>query len=263
MMRVAIVTSDPRVYYIAARVLKEHKIPFYSLRINDEIPFDVEVVLTSEKDFEKVKFPNKVIVRDENFIDELLLKLEGRERFKTVFISIDPGERPGVSVVADNRVLEVYHLKNPKDVSVIIQLLEKYPGAKIKIGHGAKRHRILMLKSLAKVLGEDYPIIIVNERGTTPRVGGVEAWAVQDIVASINIALREGRETTIRELIKGDKVTKGEIENIKAKSRIISGGRITISSELAREVALGNLSIEEAIEIQKRKERWKDDTRKE
>lgn len=120
-----------------------------------------------------------------------------------------------------------------------------------------------MLKSLAKILGEDYPIIIVNERGTTPRVGGVEAWAIQDIVASINIGLREGRETTIRELVRGDKVTKGEIENIKARSRILSGGKITISSELAREVALGNLTIEEAIEIQKRKERWKDDTREE
>ncbi|BAA29777.1 hypothetical protein [Pyrococcus horikoshii] len=263
MMRVAIVTSDPRVYYIAAKVLKENKIPFYSLRLGDEIPFDVEVVLTSEKDFDKVSFPNKIIVRDETFIDELLLKLEGRSKFKNVFIAIDPGERPGVSVVADNRVLEVYHLKSPRDINVILQLLEKYPGAKIKIGHGAKRHRVLMLKSLAKILGEDYPIIIVNERGTTPRVGGVEAWAIQDIVASINIGLREGRETTIRELVRGDKVTKGEIENIKARSRILSGGKITISSELAREVALGNLTIEEAIEIQKRKERWKDDTREE
>ncbi|AFN03759.1 hypothetical protein PFDSM3638_04845 [Pyrococcus furiosus DSM 3638] len=246
-------TSDPRVYYLASKVLKEHKIPFYSLTPTDEIPFDVEVILTGEKDFDKIKFPNKIIVRDETFIDELLLFLEGKKRFKSVFIAIDPGERPGVSVVADNRVLEVYHLKSPKDVDIIIQLLEKYPGAKIKIGHGAKRHRILMLKSLAKVLGENYPIILVNERGTTPRVGGVEAWAIQDIVASINIGLREGREMTIKELIRGDKVTKGEIENIKAQSRIVSGGKITISSELAKEVALGNLTIEEAIELQKKK----------
>ncbi|CUX77451.1 hypothetical protein CHITON_0672 [Thermococcus chitonophagus] len=181
------------------------------------------------------------------------MRLEGKRRFEHIYIAIDPGERPGVSVVADNRVLEVYHLKSPRDVDIIIQLLEKYPKAKIKIGHGAKRHRILMLKTLAKILGEDYPIILVNEKGTTPRVGGVEAWAIQDIVASINIGLRDGREITIRELIKGDKVTKGEIENIKAQSRRLSGGKITISSELAREVALGNITIEEAINIQKRR----------
>ncbi|AFK22650.1 putative ORFZ protein [Pyrococcus sp. ST04] len=255
-------TSDPRVYYIASRVLKENKIPFYSLKITDKIPFDVEVIVTSEKDSKEIDFPVKIIVRDETFIDELLLKLEGKKKFKTVFIAIDPGERPGVSVVADNRVLEVYHLKSPKDIDVIIQLLEKYPGAKIKIGHGAKRHRVMMLKSLAKILGEDYPIILVNEKGTTPRVGGVESWAIQDIVASINIGLREGREVKIRELIKGDKVTKGEIENIKARSRILSGGKITISSELAREVALGNITIEEAIEIQKKRMRWENDPRK-
>ncbi|AEH23727.1 RuvC family protein [Pyrococcus yayanosii] len=257
-MRVAVITSDARVYYIAAKVLKEQRIPFYSLRVGEDIPFDVEVVLTSEKDYEKVSFPVKIIVRDESFIDELLAKLEGR-RFKRVYIAIDPGERPGVSVVADNRVLEVYHLKSPKDIGVIIQLLEKYPKAKIKIGHGAKMHRILMLKALARVLGEDYPVIVVNERGTTPRVGGIEGWGIQDIVASINIGLREGREVTIRELIRGDKVTKGEIEHIKSQSRILSGGKITISSELAREVALGNLTLEEAIEIQKRRGR-KDDT---
>ncbi|ASJ16625.1 hypothetical protein A3L04_05855 [Thermococcus chitonophagus] len=252
-MRVAVITTDARVYYIATKVLKEHKIPFYSLKITDEIPFDVEIVLTSERDSNKINFPTKIIVRDETFIDELLLRLEGKRRFEHIYIAIDPGERPGVSVVADNRVLEVYHLKSPRDVDIIIQLLEKYPKAKIKIGHGAKRHRILMLKTLAKILGEDYPIILVNEKGTTPRVGGVEAWAIQDIVASINIGLRDGREITIRELIKGDKVTKGEIENIKAQSRRLSGGKITISSELAREVALGNITIEEAINIQKRR----------
>ncbi|AMM53890.1 hypothetical protein [Pyrococcus kukulkanii] len=252
-MRVAIITTDARVYYIAAKVLREHKIPFYSLRINEDIPFDVEIVLTSEKDYKRINFPTKIVVRDENFIDELLLKLEGKRKFESVYIAIDPGERPGVSVVADNRVLEVYHLKSPKDVDIIVQLLEKYPGAKIKIGHGAKRHRTLMLKTLSKILGDDYRVILVNEKGTTPRVGGIEAWAIQDIVASINIGLREGREVTIRELIRGNNVTKGEIENIKAQSRRLSGGKITISSELAREVALGNITIEEAIEIQKKK----------
>ncbi|HIP75127.1 MAG TPA: hypothetical protein EYH24_04650 [Thermococcus paralvinellae] len=259
-MRVAIVTRDARAYYIASKVLKEYRIPFHSLRLDEKIPFDVEVVLTSEDDYDKINFPVKIIIRDENFIDELLARLEGRKRFKKVFISIDPGERPGVAVIGDNRIVEVYHLKSPRDINVIIGLLEKYPKAKIKIGHGAKRHRTLMLKALARVLGEDYPIILVNERGTTPKVSGVEGSQVQDIVASINIALREGREVKIEELIYTNEPTKKEIEHIKSRSRIMSGGRITISSELAREVAKGNLTLEEAIEIYQR--RCKDDFRK-
>ncbi|GAB6101481.1 hypothetical protein JCM16138_07040 [Thermococcus atlanticus] len=251
-MRVAVVTSNARVYYIASKVLKEYRISFYSLRPGDKIPFDVEVVLTGEEDYERISFPVKVTVHNENFIDELLAKLEGREGFRHIYIAIDPGERPGISVVADNRVLEVYHLKNPRDVGVILELLEKYPQAKLKIGHGAKRHRILMLKALANALGEDYPVILVDEKRTTPKVGGIEVSQVQDIVASINIALRDGREVRIGELMESGEPTKGEIEYIKKRSRELSG-RITISSALAREVARGNLTLEEAIEAHKKK----------
>ncbi|NJE02603.1 hypothetical protein [Thermococcus sp. MV11] len=250
-MRVAIVTSDARVYYTAARVLKEYGIPFHSLRVGERIPFDVEVVLTGERDRDSVRFPVKVVVKDENFIDELLAKLEGRERFKRIYIAIDPGERPGLSVVADNRVLEVHHLKSPRDVGIILDLLEKYPGAKIKIGHGAKRQRVLMLKALADLLGYDYPVIVVNEYRTTPKVGGVEVSQVQDIVAAINIGLREGRTVPIGELLDVREPTKREIEDIKRRSRELSGN-ITISSRLAREVALGNITLEEAIERHKK-----------
>jgi len=103
------------------------------------------------------------------------------------------------------------------------------------------------------VLGEDFPIILVNERGTTPKVGGIEISQVQDIVASINIALRDGREVKLGELIHAGEPTKGEIEYIKTRSRELSNGKITISSKLAREVAKGNLTLEEAIEIHKKK----------
>ncbi len=146
-MRVAIMTGDVRVYYLATKVLKEYGIPFLSLRVGEKIPYDVEVVLTGEKD--KVEFPVKVIVRDENFIDDLLARLEGgRKRFQNVFIAIDPGDRPGMSVVADGRVIEVHRLKSPKDVEPVVGLIEKYPTAKLKVGNGgAKRQRTMMLKA--------------------------------------------------------------------------------------------------------------------
>ncbi|WP_457751745.1 hypothetical protein [Thermococcus sp.] len=253
-MRVAVVTDDARVYYRAVKVLKEYKIPFLSLRVGEKIPFDVEVVLTGERDAARIDFPVKVIVRDEGFIDELLARLEGRERFKRVFIAIDPGERPGLSVVADNRVIEVHHLQSPRDVGIVVDLLEKYPGSKLKIGHGAKRQRVLMLRVLGELLGYDYPVILVDERGTTPKVGGVDASQVQDIIAAINIGLRNGREVRIGELLEVKEPTKREIEDIKRRSREISGN-LTISSKLAREVALGKITLDEAIRRQRRRSR--------
>jgi hypothetical protein len=239
-MRVAVITGDARVYYTVVKVLKKHGISFYSLRPGERIPFDVEVVVTDEKTVEGLDFPRKVIVRGEDFIDELLSLLEGREHFNQIYIAIDPGERPGVSVVADNRVLEVQRLKGPRDVEPILELLQRYPGAKIKIGHGARRQRTLTLKALGEVLGYDYPVILVNEARTTPRVGSVDSPGVQDIVASINIGLRRGKEQRIGELLEVREPSKREIEDIKRRSRELSGN-ITISSRLAREVAIGNM----------------------
>lgn len=252
-MRVAVITTDARAYYRAVKTLKKYGIGFHSLTPGEKIPLDVEVVLVDENTFDRVEFPVKILITDD-FIDKLLSVLEGRERFRQVYIAIDPGERPGLSVIADNRVLEVHRLKNPKDVDVILELLEKYPGAKIKIGHGAKRQRTLMLKALGQLLGYDYRLILVNESRTTPRVENTEAKGVQDIVASINIGLRKGREVSIRELLEMKEPTKREIDDIKRRSREVSGN-LTISSDLAREVALGNMSLEEAIERQRKKSR--------
>ncbi|MDV3103391.1 hypothetical protein [Thermococcus waiotapuensis] len=250
-MRVAVITRDARAYYQAVNTLKKYGIGFHSLTPGDKIPFDVEVVLVDESTFKQIDFPVKILI-GEDFIDELLAILEGRERFSRVYIAIDPGERPGVSVIADNRVLEVHRLKGPKDVEPILELLKKYPGARIKIGHGAKRQRVLMLKALGQLLGYDYRLILVNESGTTPRVGDTESKGVQDIVAAINIGLRQGREVSIRELLDLREPTKREIDDIKKRSRELSGN-ITISSDLAREVALGNMTLEEALERQRRK----------
>ncbi len=250
-MRVAVITDDVRVYYMVVKALKAQGIGFYSLRPGEKIPFDVEAVVTDERTARNLDFPVKIVALDEGFIDELLARLEGRERFKRVCIAIDPGERPGVSVIADNRVVEVHRMRNPRDVDLILELLGRYPSALIKIGHGAKRYRTLTLKALGAVLGYDYRVVLVNEARTSPKVGNTDAPGLRDIVAAINIGLREGREYSIRELLNVKEPTKRELEYIKRRSRELSGN-ITISSSLAREVALGNMTIEEAIERQKK-----------
>jgi len=48
-------------------------------------------------------------------------------------------------------------------------------------------------------------------------------------------------------------IREGYLRDIQRRSRIESHGEITISRSLAREVALGNLSLEEAIERMRRK----------
>ena len=64
--------------------------------------------------------------------------------------------------------------------------------------------------------------------------------------SAVKIAMNSGtRVFEIREL----NVSEGEIRNLKQKSRRYSRGRITISSSLARSVATGKYTLEEAIAI--------------
>ena len=45
-------------------------------------------------------------------------------------------------------------------------------------------------------------------------------------------------------------VTNGEIKELQRRSRTASNGRLTIASDLSRSVAVGRLSLDEAIDIQ-------------
>jgi len=254
-MRVALVTRDSRVYYTASKVLKEYGIGFYSLVPGDRIPPEVEVVVTDAETYRRLDFPRKVVVSDEGFIDSLLVELNGS--FPDVAcVSIDPGERPGLSVIGDGRVIEVMHLNSPRDVGSIINLLRRYPNAKLKIGRGARRYRLLLLRALAEELGEEYTVTLVDESGTTPKVSYAEGKSVRDIVAAINIGLREGEDTTIGDALRGEEPSKGEIEYIKRRSREISGN-VTIPTRLAREVALGKMTVEEAVRIHSKRLNYK------
>jgi len=246
-MRVAVITLDPRVYYMATKILKRHGIGFYSLLPGEEIPPEVEVVVTDSKT--EVNFPKKIRIEDEDFVVEVLSLLSGKRRYERIFIGVDPGKRPGLCVVGDGTVIEVHRLKSPTNVEPILELLERYPNAVLKIGNGGGSLRLILLKELGRKLGMDLEVEMVNERETTPRLGNVEG-NVRDIIAAVNIALRQGKRIRIKDALPRREPTKRELDDIKRRSRELSGN-VTISTKLARRVAFGEITIEEAISIQR------------
>jgi hypothetical protein len=64
-----------------------------------------------------------------------------------------------------------------------------------------------------------------------------------DVLAAVNIAHREGEEIESRDI----EPTAGEIKRIQRRSRERSDRGRTIDGELARRVALGELSVAEAL----------------
>ena len=106
------------------------------------------------------------------------------------------------------------------------------------MGKGSPSHRNRLLNAM---LEQGYIVELVDERKTSRGL-----HRNQHSVSAIRIAMLAGER--IWEVVELQP-TEGEVKEIQRRSRIKSQGRVTISSELARKVALGELTLAEAIEL--------------
>mgnify|MGYP006282819625 FL=1 len=250
MRTIGVYTKNFSLYYDILKILRKRKIPYVSLSSLDNIPSRIGVVLTSNNELHDVKKTN-VIAADaydtiEHAVDLAVQTLIGKDLYQTVYIGIDPGDKPGIAVVGDDMLLFKTHVENPKEVAEKVKrFLKEYPSIQtiIRIGHGSILSRNRIINSLIPL---KIPIEIVDETKTTPS-------------SQVKRHLRDSEAAAAIALIHGGKVqsklplepTKGEIRNIQEKSRISTNGRFTISEETAKKVLEGKISLKEAIEIEK------------
>jgi hypothetical protein len=226
---------------------RENNIEVLVLSPLDAIPRQVEVVITTRGELEQIDFNRgRMILAEEtsNPVAKARQMLEGGS-FKGVIVGIDPGKTPGIAVVADNRVVEVYKTSQRETCSVVRQIIENYGRQKVlvRIGGGAGLHSVHLLNQIAEFAAVE----VVDETHTTPHVGkGLNNTA--DIIAAINIALTAGKPAKPVSI----KPTQGDIRVIQEQSRRYTGGRATISKALARKVATGALTLEEAVQQHQR-----------
>ncbi|UCH88427.1 MAG: hypothetical protein JSV49_09205 [Thermoplasmata archaeon] len=241
---IAVMTENFSLYYDIVKILKKEKLPFLSLSFEDKIPPNVGVIITNKSEKDKVKFHSVVLVEEDipRAVDESQKLLSGKDMFSNLIIGIDPGKRPGIAVLGDGDVIQGFQTDSPEGATEIVkQILELYQAQeiKIRIGHGAPTYRNRIINAIFPL---KIPIEIVNETNTTHKVD----W--DDIRAAVDIALTSGY------LIKSPyqvEPRNGELKNIQRISRLESDGAVTISMKLAKEVALGNITLEEAIKLQK------------
>lgn len=246
---IGVMTEDFSIYYDLVKVLKERKVPFISLSIDDAIPVNVGLLLTTPKELPKIWFAHKLAITDKDdislMIDKALKILEGKEKFGRFIIGIDPGKRPGVAVLGDGEILEVYQVDSPEDVVKILKrIIKAYPNQEIliRIGDGAPTHRNRIINSMINL---GIPMEMVDETSTTQKTVQPDIKAAIDIALSSGIPIRRKQEV---------KPTAGEIRDIQRISRLESKGALTISKPLAEKVASGKLTLEDAIESQKKKD---------
>lgn len=199
-------------------------------------------MITSEKEAGAISFPNVVIASDpEITVNEAIRILRNGALPQRVVVGIDPGDEPGIAVVANGIVEAVYRVPLGQAFGVVERIKQTYSDILVRIGHGAR----LVSTHLANMLvAQGIAVELVDERGTSPYLGkGTGGTAISDIVAAINIAHTQGTRTGHQEVLP----SKGEIRWIQERSRVLSKGRRTISRELAQRVAKGEITINEAL----------------
>ena len=170
-------------------------------------------------------------------IRKLKSHLYGKEKFEKLVVGIDPGPKPGIAVIGDGVVVEEIQLSSVSKVRGLID--EIYLGYSpgfflVRIGDGDITNRNRIINSLV----EDYIIELVNEKNTS------EAITNRNVESAKIIAFTRGKR--VREKL-NIVVKEGYLKDIQRKSRIESNGKITISRDLAKKVALGEMSLKEAI----------------
>ena len=253
----AVATSLPKFYQTAVKELEKEGISFLSLRPGEEIPAGVDIVITSSLEETQISFPKVISASEaaEAVREALHLKTGLKKSYSQISIGIDPGKSIGIAAVGDGRVIFEEIGLSPDDVVTAIKKVSKQFSAEkktVKVGAAGGAYRNRIIQRLQESFR--YPIEIVDEGQTTrPKVESRRLGLHKDILAARKIAFKTGKH--LKRTIEVA-TTAGEIKNIQRESRKKSA-HLTISKRLAESVVKGEIDLDEAIKLQ-RKRRSKD-----
>ncbi len=209
------------------RKIKDEKIKLK--HVNNPIKDKDIEVLISKKRIKGCKIPQ--IQPDNLDILELRIRCE-IYGCSELTIGIDPGGINGLSAIGSERILFVDSYKNVEDMAEIIKSMNLEIGIKaIKIGSGSPPERARIVDSLKEFSSR---IQLVNEENS---------GSGSHTEAATRIALRKGILEPKENYVPKD----GEIIWIQQESRRLSKGLVTINKELAYEILIGRISMEDAI----------------
>jgi len=230
-------TADFEVYHGVVGELRDRNVRFSTIEPEASPPEEATVAIVGPED-EHPQIPTVRATPESprRAVEEALAALRGADG-RTV-IGIDPGDRPGIAVLAGETVVAAFQVPIADVPSVIERELDGASDPLVRIGDGARLRGARIVDAI-----EGVPIELVDETGTTPYQGrGVRG--MDDVLAAVNIARIEGVEIESRDV----EPTAGELRTIQTRSRERGDDRRAIDETLARNVALGELSMAEALD---------------
>jgi len=238
---VVVATEDFELYHDLVAELRERSVRFTTIRPGEPLPDGVSAVVVGPEDDPGEVPPDVPVVIAQSgaarrAVDETLSRLRGVDG--RVVVGIDPGDRPGIAVLSGDDVVAAYQVPLADVPALVEREIEGAPDPLVRIGDGARLQGAHIVEALSDVRVE-----LVDETGTTPHLGA-GARGAGDLLAAANIARREGEPIERRDV----EPTAGELQRIKTASRERSGGERAITEALARRVAKGELTIEDALD---------------
>jgi hypothetical protein len=198
-VKIAVITVQGKAYFHIVNLLKENNMSFFSLIPNEAIPAEVKVVITTPEEQNKIVFGKILTFTCEDELDSLMsqviISLQGKERYDKMVIGVDPGEVTGLIVIADGKVLIEANCLSIRETNNRIKSILKNvnllaTNVRIKIGNGVPAYKEL-IETLDKTLPYRIVLEVVSEAGTNLPVSK-RSRSLRHIISATRISRRVG-----------------------------------------------------------------------
>ena len=241
---IVVATADFELYHEVVDLLRDRGVAFTTIEPGDDLPDGASVVIAAPDDerVESAGVERVTATADDarRAVDQALFLLRGGEG-RTV-VGVDPGIRPGIAILSGETVVAAFQVPLSDAVETIRTEVADAVDPLVRIGDGARLQGARLVNDL-----DDVTVELVDETGTTPYLG-TGARGMGDVLAAVNIARLAGDRIDSREI----DPTAGELQRIKDRSRQVSSDDRSIDDALARRVAAGDLTVEEALDEHRR-----------
>ncbi len=203
--QIAVATVSGKAYYLIVNALKNKNVPFLSLTPKENVPAQIKVVITTEKEKELIKHERILVFKEgidpASLINEALQIVQGKEAYEKIVVGVDPGEVFGVALLADGKILQTENCFSVEEtlnkISSMLKNLEKTSAKSIsvKVGDGVPAYKERLLRELDSILPSNVVLESVSEAGTNRYLNQAKhRRGLRDIFSAIKIAGREGNK---------------------------------------------------------------------
>lgn len=199
--KIALVTASGRAYYQLVSALRKSRVPFITVKPGEALPLNVEVAITTDSEKSRVRCPTVLTYDEEKdssvVVEAALQIIQGKRRYRSLVVGVDPGKDYGIAAVGDGVVLATRSVSGESDAAEeVLRMIERFEGDRkiVRIGNSADDYRLKMMAILNRELPSDVDLESVEERGTTRSIDTVSSRSFRDVSSAVKISMRRGHK---------------------------------------------------------------------